>query len=87
MTVPLSLPVPFPAEIATPLLLIALVCSATLLMLQLAVGPFGHPRFIHLHQAYLRWPEGLRRLFSGIAAVVIFSALTHLSGLWQFTPQ
>lgn len=75
---------PFAAEIATPLLLIALVVAATLLMLQLAVGPFGHMKFLHLHQAYIKQPKALRYPITMVAVIVIVLAVTHLLGIWGF---
>ena len=75
---------PFAPEIATPLLLIALVISATLLMLQLAVGPFGHMKFLHLHQAYIKQPKVLRYPLTALAIIVVVLAVSHLLGLWGF---
>jgi len=75
---------PFAAEIATPLLLIALVISAALLMLQLAVGPFGHMKFLHLHQSYIKQPKALRYPLTTIAITIIVLAVSHLLGIWGF---
>lgn len=75
---------PFAAETATPLLLIALIAAATLLMLQLAVGPFGHMKFIHVHKAYLKWPVAVRHSLTTLSVAIILLALTHLTGFWSF---
>lgn len=77
---------PFPADIATPIILIALVLAAVLLMLQLAVGPFGHVRFIHLHQSYRKYPAILRKALSSAAITIIIIAFAHLLGLIAFIP-
>lgn len=77
---------PFPADIATPVILIALVLAATLLMLQLAIGPFGHARFIHLHQSYLKYPAPLRNAFMSAAIIIILIAVAHLLGAISFLP-
>lgn len=71
---------PFAADIATPLLLVLLVLSATLLMLRLALGPFAHIRFLHLHQAYLNWPGGLRLALQSVAVCIIVISVLHLLG-------
>lgn len=75
---------PFSADIATPVLLIALVLSCALMMLQLAVGPFGHMKFLHLHQSYMKQPKGLRYPLTAIALLVMAAAATHLLGIWGF---
>lgn len=77
---------PFPAEVATPILLITLVLSAALLMLQLAVGPFGHMKFLYLHQAYLKQSRLLRYPLTALALTTIIAAITHLLGIWGFQP-
>lgn len=77
---------PFPADIATPVILIALIFAAALLMLQLAVGPFGHVRFIHLHQSYLKYPAPLRKTLTSVAIIIILIATAHLLGAISFLP-
>lgn len=75
---------PLPADVATPVLLVALVLSAALLMLQLAVGPFGHMKFLHLHQAYLKQSKALRYPLTAVALLTIIAAASHLLGIWDF---
>lgn len=75
---------PFAAETATPLLLILLVAAVTLLMLQLAVGPFGHIKFLHLHKAYATQPKLLRQSLATLAVIIIALAVTHIMGIWGF---
>lgn len=75
---------PFAAETATPLLFIALVVAVTLLMLQLAVGPFGHIKFLHLHHRYTKQPKALRYPLLLLALLIILATVSHLGGVIQF---
>ncbi|WP_157729847.1 hypothetical protein [Bacterioplanes sanyensis] len=75
---------PLDGGVMIPLLLIALVLSATIWMLRLAVGPFGHIKFLYLHQAYLTWPIWLRYTLQSAAVAVMLLSIVTLMGLVQF---
>jgi hypothetical protein len=66
--------------------LIAMVPSMVLLMLHLAIGPFGHVRFLHWHLRWKTMPVWLQRILLLLATGILLAGASHLLGIWQQTP-
>lgn len=65
-----------------PWLLLAMLPAAAIIMLHLAVGPFGHISLLHWH---LRWKEQaplLRYSFLFLAVSALILGTSQLLGLW-----
>ena len=63
--------------------LIAMVPAMVLLMLHLAIGPFGHVRFLHWHLRWKKTPVWLQRILLLLASAVLLAGASHLLGIWQ----
>lgn len=66
--------------------LIAMVPAMVLLMLHLAIGPFGHVRFLHWHLRWKTMPVWLQRILLLLATGILLAGASHLLGIWQQTP-
>lgn len=66
--------------------LIAMVPAMVLLMLHLAIGPFGHVRFLHWHLRWKTMPVWLQRILLLLATGILVAGASHLLGIWQQTP-
>lgn len=67
-----------------PWVLAAMVPAMVILMLHLAIGPFGHMKFIHWHLRWKQQSATRQRLLLSIAILVLLSGASHLLGLWSF---
>lgn len=76
--------VPLDASWATPALLVMCVAAITLLLLDKALGPFSHQKFIHLHRHYHQWPKSSRLVLQFMSWMVITVSFSHILGIWQF---
>lgn len=56
--------------------------AAALIMLQLAVGPFGHPTLVHWHQRWKKQTSFLRYSLLFLASLALILGTTQLLGLW-----
>ena len=65
-----------------PALLIAMVVAVVIIMLQLGIGPFGHPSRMHWHQRFVQIAPATRNMLMGICAATLVLSITHLLGLW-----
>lgn len=65
--------------------LIAMVPAMVLLMLHLAIGPFGHVRFLHWHLRWKTMPVWLQRILLLLATGILLAGASHLLGIWQQT--
>ena len=68
----------------TPVLLIALIISTTLLMMQMGIGPFGHPAQLHWHQKVRAWPAAYQTAIRLIAGICFVLTALQLLGITQF---
>ena len=66
--------------------LIAMVPAMVLLMLHLAIGPFGDVRFLHWHLRWKTMPVWLQRILLLLATGILLAGASHLLGIWQQTP-
>lgn len=64
-------------------LLVGMVPAMVLLMLHLAIGPFGHMRFLHWHLRWKKSPLWLQRTLLLLAIAVLLAGGSHLLGIWQ----
>mgnify|MGYP000889259061 FL=1 len=74
----------FDGSVAMPAILIALVLATIVWMVRLAVGPFGHVKWLFMHQCYLSWPHWLRLTLQGLSLAIMLLALATFLGLVQF---
>lgn len=65
-----------------PWLLLAMLPSAAILMLHLAVGPFGHPTLLHWHRHWKKLPSVLHYFVLGLAVFALILGTSQLLGLW-----
>ncbi len=61
----------------------AMVPAMVIVMLQLAIGPFGHMKFIHWHLRWKQLPAGLRVPLLWLSGIVLLAGTTHLLGFWD----
>lgn len=67
---------------ANPWLLLAMLPAAALLMLHLAVGPFGHPTLLHWHVSWRKRSSALKYGLLLIAITLLILGTAQLLGLW-----
>lgn len=56
--------------------------SAAVLMLHLAVGPFGHPTLLHWHLRWKKQAALLKNSLIILAALTLILGTSQLLGLW-----
>ena len=66
-----------------PWILAAMIPAMVVLMLQLAIGPFGHVKFIHWHLRWKQLPATIRQPLIALAILLLLVGGTHLLGFWQ----
>jgi len=69
------------------LLYFAMALAMAWVMLHLAIGPFGHPKFLHWHQGYLKLPKAVRNFALGLCGLITILAISHLLGLYELPGQ
>lgn len=66
-----------------PWIFAAMVPAMVVLMLQLAIGPFGHMKFIHWHLRFRKISPRIRIPLLLAAALTLTAGTAHLLGWWQ----
>lgn len=56
--------------------------SAAVLMLHLAVGPFGHPTLLHWHLRWKKQASPLKNSIIILAVLTLILGTSQLLGLW-----
>lgn len=69
----------------TGLLLLCMLPAMALTMLNLGIGPFGHPSLIHHHQKYRQLPTALRTAVQAICALILMAGTFIMLGVVDLT--
>ena len=70
----------------TGLILLAMLPAMALTMLNLGIGPFGHPRFIRHHVSYRKRPAIMRHIIQLVCGLILVAGALQLLGLADLTP-
>lgn len=65
-----------------PWLLFAMLPAAALIMLHLAVGPFGHPSLLHWHVRWKKLASFVKNPLLLLAVFTLILGTSQLLGLW-----
>lgn len=60
--------------------------AMALIMLNLGIGPFGHPRFLHHHIRYRVLPAALRNSLQALCVLILVTGAAQLLGIIDLTP-
>ena len=67
-------------------ILFTMLPAMALIMLNLGIGPFGHPRFLHHHIRYRILPAALRNGLQALCVLVLITGAAQLLGISDLTP-
>lgn len=67
-------------------ILFTMLPAMALIMLNLGIGPFGHPRFLHHHIRYRVLPAALRNSLQALCVLVLITGAAQLLGIIDLTP-
>jgi len=69
----------------TGLVLALMIPAMALTMLNLGIGPFGHPRFIRHHQNYKKVSAGARGAIQLVCALILLTGTLQMLGFIDLT--
>ncbi len=69
----------------TGLLIFFMIPAMVICMLNLGIGPFGHPSLIHLHQGFRQLPGHVRMPLLFVSTLILILGFTEIAGLTKLT--
>lgn len=70
-----------------PWVIAAMIPAMVILMIHLAIGPFGHPTRLHWHMRWRTLPAALKYPLILMSATVLIAGASHALGLWLWPSQ
>ena len=69
----------------TGMLIFLMIPAMVICLLNLGIGPFGHPSRVHLHQGFRRLPRHVRMPLLFISTLILIFCFTDVAGITHFT--
>lgn len=69
----------------TGLLIFLMIPAMVICMLNLGIGPFGHPSRVHLHQGFRQLPAHVRMPLLFVSTLILILGFTEIAGLTNLT--